>query len=68
MIDQTLDQRGSYRISENKRVVERYLDRFRTSDHELILSCLTEDIAIENDAFLDRPTITIPRMAEVKRR
>jgi ketosteroid isomerase-like protein len=28
----------------NKRVVEKYLDGFRTSDHEQILSCLTDDV------------------------
>ncbi|MGH7399522.1 MAG: nuclear transport factor 2 family protein [Candidatus Rokuibacteriota bacterium] len=31
-------------MTENKRTVERYLDGFRTSDHEQILSCLTEDV------------------------
>lgn len=30
--------------SPNKRTVERYLDGFRTSDHDTILSCLTDDI------------------------
>jgi len=31
-------------MSENKKTVERYLDGFRKSDHEQIVSCLTEDI------------------------
>jgi ketosteroid isomerase-like protein len=31
-------------MTENKRTVERYLDGFRRSDHEQILSCLTEDV------------------------
>ena len=31
-------------LSRNKRVVERYLEGFRRSDHEQILSCLTDDI------------------------
>lgn len=34
-------------MSENKRTVEKYIDGFRKSDHELILSCLTEDIEWE---------------------
>jgi ketosteroid isomerase-like protein len=28
----------------NLATVERYLDGFRTSDHELVLSCLTDDV------------------------
>ena len=31
-------------MSENKKVVERYIDGFNKSDHEQILSCLTKDI------------------------
>ena len=31
-------------MSANKRVVERYIDGWNTSDHEQILSCLTDDI------------------------
>jgi ketosteroid isomerase-like protein len=31
--------------SPNKRLVQTYLDGFRTNDHGKILSCLTEDIA-----------------------
>ena len=31
-------------LSENKRTVERYMEAFRGSDHEAILSCLTDDI------------------------
>jgi uncharacterized protein len=31
-------------MSVNKKTVERYLDGFRMGDHELILSCLTEDV------------------------
>jgi uncharacterized protein len=31
-------------MSENKRTVERYMDGFRTSNHEQILSCLTDDV------------------------
>ena len=34
-------------MTENKRIVERYLDGFRKSDHEQILSCLTEDVEWE---------------------
>ena len=31
-------------MTENKKTVERYMDGFRKSDHEQILSCLTEDV------------------------
>jgi ketosteroid isomerase-like protein len=31
-------------MSPNKRLVEAYLDGFRTNDHTKILSCLTDDI------------------------
>ena len=31
-------------MSENKKTVEKYMDGFRRSDHEQILSCLTEDV------------------------
>src|SRR5574341_4389 len=29
---------------ENKKTVEKYMDGFRKSDHEQILSCLTDDV------------------------
>jgi uncharacterized protein len=31
-------------VSENKATVETYMEGFRTSDHALILSCLTDDV------------------------
>lgn len=31
-------------MSANKQTVERYIDGFNKSDHEQILSCLTDDI------------------------
>lgn len=31
-------------MTENKRIVERYMEGFRRSDHEQILSCLTDDV------------------------
>jgi len=31
-------------MSENKDVVERYMEGFRRSDHAMILSCLTDDV------------------------
>ena len=34
-------------MTENKRTVEKYMDGFRKSDHELILSCVTDDIEWE---------------------
>ncbi len=34
-------------MTKNKRTVEKYMDGFRKSDHEQILSCLTDDIEWE---------------------
>jgi ketosteroid isomerase-like protein len=34
-------------MSDNKHTVERYLEGFRQSDHELVLSCLTDDVEWE---------------------
>ncbi len=34
-------------MTENKKTVERYIDGFNKSDHEQILSCLTEDVVWE---------------------
>lgn len=34
-------------MTENKRTVERYMGGFNKSDHEQILSCLTEDVEWE---------------------
>ena len=34
-------------VTENKRTVERYMEGFSKSDHEQILSCLTDDIVWE---------------------
>ncbi len=31
-------------LTENKRTVQKYMDGFSASDHEMILSCLTDDI------------------------
>ncbi len=31
-------------MSGNKKTIERYMDGFRNSDHEQILSCLTDDV------------------------
>jgi ketosteroid isomerase-like protein len=31
-------------MSENKRTIERYIEGFRTGDHAVILSCLTDDV------------------------
>ena len=31
-------------MSDRKRVVERYIEGFRTGDHEMILGCLTDDV------------------------
>jgi ketosteroid isomerase-like protein len=34
-------------MTENKRTVEKYMEGFRRSDHEEILSCLTDDVEWE---------------------
>jgi uncharacterized protein len=34
-------------MTENKQTVEKYMDGFKNSDHEQILSCLTDDIEWE---------------------
>jgi uncharacterized protein len=31
-------------VTENKKIVERYLEGFRRSDHGMVLSCLTDDV------------------------
>ena len=31
-------------MTENKRVVEKYMEGFRRSDHAMVLSCLTDDV------------------------
>lgn len=38
-------------MTENKKTVMQYMDGFRTSDHEKILSCLTENIFWEMPGF-----------------
>lgn len=40
-------------MTENKRTVERYMDGFRRSDHEQILSCLA-DVVEMTGAFHDK--------------
>ena len=34
-------------MSENKKIIEKYIDGFNTSNHDLILSCLTDDVVWE---------------------
>ena len=34
-------------MTENKKTIERFMDGFNKSDHEQILSCLTEDVVWE---------------------
>jgi ketosteroid isomerase-like protein len=38
-------------MSENKKTVERYIDGFRKSHHDQILSCLTDDVEWEMPGF-----------------
>ncbi|HEU5110332.1 MAG TPA: nuclear transport factor 2 family protein, partial [Micromonosporaceae bacterium] len=66
-------------MSRNKQTVERYLDGFRRSDHEQILSCLTDDIEWTvygafhltgkpaYDAAIEGPGFTGPPRLEVVR-
>ena len=39
-------------MSENKRLIERYMAGFRATDHALILSCLTDDVEWEIPGML----------------
>ena len=34
-------------MTDRKRVVERYIEGFRTGDHDMILGCLTDDVGWE---------------------
>ena len=34
-------------MTQNKQTVEKYMEGFRTSDHQMILSCLTDDVVWE---------------------
>ncbi|HMK03175.1 MAG TPA: nuclear transport factor 2 family protein [Ferruginibacter sp.] len=38
-------------MSENKKIVKQYMDGFVASDHEKILSCLTDDVIWEMPGF-----------------
>jgi uncharacterized protein len=38
-------------MSEQKQIVEKYMEGFRTTNHEKILSCLTEDVVWECPGF-----------------
>src|SRR5690606_19973930 len=40
-----------FSMSEQKKIVERYMDGFRATDHEKILSCLTDDVVWEMPGF-----------------
>jgi uncharacterized protein len=48
-LDREAEARQSSRLdmTDNKKLVDRYMDGFRRSDHEQILSCLTEDVEWE---------------------
>ena len=39
-------------MTENKRIIERYIAGFRATDHALILSCLTDDVEWEIPGIL----------------
>lgn len=38
-------------MSENKATVEKYMDGFRKGDHDLVLSCLTDDVVWHMPGF-----------------
>jgi ketosteroid isomerase-like protein len=38
-------------MTEQKQIVEKYMDGFRATDHEKILSCLTDDVVWEMPGF-----------------
>lgn len=38
-------------MSEQKQIVEKYMDEFRATDHEKITSCLTDDVVWEMPGF-----------------
>jgi uncharacterized protein len=38
-------------MSENKRIVEKYMEGFRRSDHEMVLSCLTNEVVWDMPGF-----------------
>jgi hypothetical protein len=46
-----LENLKEVRMSENKATIEKYMDGFRKSDHELVLSCLTDDVVWEMPGF-----------------
>ena len=39
-------------MTENKRTVEIYLEGFRRSDHQMVLSCLTDDVVWDIPGFV----------------
>jgi ketosteroid isomerase-like protein len=45
-------------MSEQKQIVEKYMDGFRATDHEKILSCLTDDVVWECPGFYLHKGIT----------
>jgi uncharacterized protein len=73
---------GAKKMTTNKSTVEKYIDGFNRTDHEQILSCLTDDVEwripghfhvagkeafdneIENENFIDSPTVVVTRMTE----
>jgi uncharacterized protein len=40
-------------MTTRKAVVDRYIEGFRRSDHEMILSCLTDDVSWEMPGFFE---------------
>jgi limonene-1,2-epoxide hydrolase len=44
---------GKEFLTENKKAVEIYMEGFRKSDHEMILSCLTDDVEWYMPGFID---------------
>jgi len=47
------EMKGGSAMTENKRTVEKYIDGFRKSDHEQILSCLTDEVEWKIPGWFD---------------
>jgi hypothetical protein len=50
------------RSNAKKRIVETYIEGFRTGDHELILGCLTDDVHFRDDRISRLVTYQVDRL------
>lgn len=51
LISCNYNKSANNKMSEQKQIVEKYMDGFRTTDHKKILSCLTDDVIWEMPGF-----------------